>query len=65
MAKNKKTIRFQLITVHSAVEMEIEQGDYHNLFVGNNPEPYLQIKVVEPDLVQLVVNPAKFPGYKE
>lgn len=63
MTKEKSKIKFQLLTIHSAVEFEIEEGDYHNLFVGSNSDPYLQIKVVSPDTVQLVVNPAKFPNF--
>jgi len=62
--KTKKSIKFQLLTIHSAVEMEIEEGDYHNLFVGSNKDPYLQIKVVSPGVVQLIVNPAKFPNFE-
>jgi hypothetical protein len=62
--KKKKSIKFQLLTIHSAVEFEIEEEDYHNLFVGSNKDPYLQIKVVSPDVVQLIVNPAKFPNFK-
>ena len=60
----KKTIKFQLITVKSAVEMEIEVGDSNQLFVGKNPEPYIEIKVVDENTVQLIVNPAKFPNYQ-
>lgn len=62
--EQKKTIKFQLVTLKATVEFEIEEGDYHNILIGSNPNPPLQIAVIENGVVRIIVNPYKFPGYK-
>lgn len=60
----KNNIKIQIITLGGAVELEMEPGDYHNIMKGNNPNPYLQIKIVDLSTIQLIVNPYKFPNYQ-